>query len=363
VTALTFLVEAARSHHPLAAPGVTVGVINYNGMAHLPETLDYVLKTAYPDYQILVVDNGSTDGSREWLQRWLKETSIEARVIFLDQNIGSAGARQRIIEESTGPYVFFLDNDILVEPETLSVLVEKISSVVGAAASHPEIIDPLDPFVYHYNGGWMNYLGVYISRPKPCPGKARPEYESFPVISGGALLVSRPVALEIGGFDPDFFFNMEDGDFTARLSLAGYRCLNVPAARVRHRSRPRGASKVYFQVRNRLFFMTKLYSLRTLLLSLPMLLLFEISQAGMLFALGRGREYLRGSLDYWRHLPALLRKRWAYQKKRRVRDRDWLAAGEMYTPPSLIRSPAARMLIRFYSRFYDAYWRLICPLC
>jgi GT2 family glycosyltransferase len=363
MTALTFLVEAASSSHPLAAPRVTVGVINYNGKDHLPDTLACALKSAYPDYHIVVVDNGSTDGSREWLRRWLEDKSADAQVIFLDENIGSAGARQRILEEASDPYVFFLDNDILVEPQTLLVLVEKMVSHPGAAACHPDILDPHDPLVYHYNGGWMNYLGVYISRPAPIPGELRPEVESLAVASGGALLVSRSAALDVGGFDPDYFFNMEDGDFTARLSLAGYACLNVPAARVRHRSRPRSASKVYFQVRNRLYFMTKLYSLRTLLLSLPMLLLFELSQAGMLTALGRGREYLRGSRDFLRHLPKLLRKRRAFQRRRRVRDRDWLATGEMYLPPTLFRHPLARKFGKLYSRFYDTYWRLIRPLC
>jgi GT2 family glycosyltransferase len=346
-----------------ALPHVTVGVINFNGLGTLPGTLASLLALDYPSYDIRVVDNGSTDGSREWLLGWLNEHTPLADGIFYEENRGASAARQALLENSQAPYVFFVDNDILVERGALSSLVEVLGSGVEAAACHPEICDDNDPSVYHYNGGWMNYLGVYLSRPCPKDGEVRPEYEPFAVTSSGALLVDRCLALSLGGFDRDFFFNMEDGDFTARLTLAGYACLNVPGARVYHCSRPRHKSKVYFQVRNRLFFMLKLYSWRTLLLAAPALFFFELSQAALLVLQGAGRPYLQANLDFLSQLPAVLEKRRRFQHFRRVRDRDWLASGEMYLPPSLFKKAWLRRLANLYSRTFDLYWHLVKPLC
>jgi hypothetical protein len=172
------------------------------------------------------------------------------------------------------------------------------------------------------------------------------------------------VALGIGGFDGDFFFNMDDGDFTSRMTLAGYRCINVPAAAAGHRSKPRGTSKVFYQVRNRWYFMFKLYDWRTLILIAPMLLLFEVLQALFLLRKGAFLEYLRGSVAVLRNLPAVLARRRAFQPLKRRPDRDWLRAGRMYVPPQLSRPGSIMALLQaVFFGMCSTYWRLVRPLC
>lgn len=344
----------------MEAEKITVGIINYNGMKVLPTTLRSLQALQYPAYEIMVVDNNSTDGSREWLER----CHPEVRCIRLEENIGLPGARNVVLREATTEHVFIMDNDISVEPDVLNRLMEVLQSVPHAGVCHPEIQDENDPGVYHYNGGYVHYLAPLIARDQPGETKNRPSYEVFDVVSGAALLMRRQQALAIGGFDADYFFNGEDGDFTARMTLSGYSCLNVPAAIVHHRSKPRGTSKVFYQVRNRWYFILKLYNWRTLALISPMLFLFEILQAMFLMRKGVLGDLWRGNLAVIQTLPVILLKRKAIQKQKKVKDRQWLRSGPMYIPPQLHRNnPTFNMLQRMYYGLCDSYWRVVKPLC
>lgn len=340
-------------------PPVTIGVINHNGADTLPATLQSLNTLNYPAYEVMVVDDGSTDGSREWVE----EHHPEFQCISLGKNRGAAAARNEIIRRAETDYVLILDNDIVIEEDTLNCLMYVMRLVPKAAVCHPELRDPGDPEVYHYNGGWNHFLCALVPRRKPEPGERRPVYEVFPGCGGGAMLLDRQAALQVGAFDEDFFFNMEDGDFTARLTLAGYLVLNVPGAVAYHRSRPRGTSKVFYQVRNRWFYILKLYSLRTMVLAAPALLAYELSQFALLLVKGAGKEYLRGTLAALISLPDLLRKRRAFQKLKVRRDRDWLRSGEMYLPSVWKRE---RWLLPFKilsEVSYSIYWALIRPFC
>lgn len=339
---------------------VTIGVINYNGINVLPATLHSLQLLDYPAYEILVVDNNSSDGSREWLQKH----HPEVRCIALNENSGPACARNVVLQQATSDYVFTIDNDICVEPNVLNNLMKVLRMTPKVGVCHPEFRDDDDPVAFHYNGGWIHYLCTLIAREPPVTGQARPLYETFDVIGGAALLMRRQIALAIGGFDTGYFFNWEDGDFTARLTLAGYKCLNVPNAIVHHRSKPRGTSKVFYQVRNRWYFMLKLYNWRTLILIAPMLLLFELLQASFLLKKGAIVDYCRGSLAAIKDLPAILAKRREFQKKKTMRDREWLRAGKMYLPPQLDQQQSViDKLQRVFYKFCDLYWSIVRPLC
>ncbi len=339
------------------AEKITIGVVNYNGKNVLPETIESIRNLNYPDFEIIVADNNSTDGSQEWL----KKNYPQIKCFFLEDNRGPAGARQKILEKTKTNYILFLDNDISLEPDTLNQLLKVKKKVSNAALCHPEICDDNDPFVYHYNGGYIHYIGTFISRNKDLG--ERPEYEVFDVLSGAAFLVEREKALAIGGFDQDYFFNWEDGDFIVRLTLAGYLCLNIPEAIVHHRSKPRGTSKAFYMVRNRWFFMLKLYSWKTLIFLSPALLVFEISQALFLLIKGVGKDYFQGTIAVFKYWPTIMEKRRAFQKLKIKRDNDWLHAGELYVPDNLLQYKFMYALKNLYSSFFNLYWLIIKPLC
>lgn len=339
---------------------VTIGIVNFNGINSTPATLQSVTQLDYPSFEILVVDNNSTDGSREWIQTHFKEV----RCICLDSNLGSAAARNIILEQTQADYVFTLDNDIVVEPDALTKLMEVMEDVPNTGVCHPEIRDKNDPFVYHYNGGFVHYLCTSISRDDPKDLVKRPKYEVFDVVSGAALLINRKAASHVGNFDADYFFNMEDGDFTSRLTLAGYLCLNVPGSIVHHRSKQHGTSRFFYQVRNRWFFILKLFSWRTLLLGAPAFLLFELSQAMFCLIQGGGKDYLKGNIAALGQLPNILRKRKIFQALKVKRDRDWLQCSDIYIPDSLLKGrPMMQILKNVYVGFFKIYWKLIRFFC
>lgn len=340
-------------------PHITIGVINYNGSETLPETLQALQCLEYPSYDVLLVDDASTDGSLELV----RQEFPEVQVLALPQNRGSAAARNAVLRAGRSEYVLILDNDIVLARDALRCLVDTIRLSPRFAVCHAELADPNDPDVYHYNGGWNHYVCALVSRPRPAPGEPRPQYEVFPVTGGAAVLLDREVALRMGGFDEDYFFNMEDGDFTTRLTLAGYLVLNVPGAVALHRGKPRGTSKAFYQVRNRWFYMLKLYSTRTLVLAGPALLIYELMQLALLLSKGAGREYLRANLAVVGSLPSLMRKRRAFRKLKVKRDRDWLRSGELYIPASLRLRGAGAVLKLLLELFFNAYWSLIRPFC
>lgn len=338
---------------------VTVGIVNYNGMATLPATIDAVKALDYPAFDIVVADNHSADGSRQWLQ----QTHPDVRCLALESNRGLPGARNALLDATATPYILIIDNDITPQPDVLTYLLDVMRTTPDAAVCHPEIVDATDPNVHRYNGGVIHYLCALVEREGPDAGVIRPKTETYDVISGGALLIRRTAATVVGNFDADYFFNWEDGDFTARLTLAGYRCLNVPAAVVHHIGKPRGASRVFHMVRNRWYFIFKLYAWRTILLIAPALLLFELSQAAFALLNGASGAYLRGNWAAIRDLPAILRKRRTFQPLKSKRDRDWLHAGDLYIPPAMLKNKALLQLQRLYIGVLNGYWRLVRPLC
>ena len=338
---------------------LTIGIVNYQGQRTLSGVIDAIRNLRHPVRDIIVVDNCSTDGSREWL----KDNCSDIRGIWLDKNIGPSDARNVILRESTTEYVLIIDNDIVIEPDAVDFLMEIGAQEKRLGVCHPEIKDPNDPMVHHYNGGWIHFLGTFISRPNASSNSNRPNCEMFPVVSGAAMLMRRETANYIGGFDEDYFFNWEDGDFTARLTLAGYRCFNIPKAIVHHQAKARGKSKVFYQVRNRWYFILKLYSSRTIALISPLLVLFELLQALVLFRKGVLYEYWKGSLSAIYGFQKILEKRRAFRKIRLKRDCELLKSGEMFIPESLEGGRFSPFIHKSFFLFCNAYWSLVKHFC
>lgn len=339
-------------------PAVTIGIVNYNGLSSLSSVIDTAKVIDYPNFRIIVADNASIDGSRDWL----KINHKDIRCLSLPFNQGPAGARNAILKASDTPYILFLDNDITLEKDTLKQLVKIAETMPRIAACHPEICDENDPHVYHYNGGKIHYLGAFISR--DLPTGERPFYEIFDIVSGGALLVRRRAAEAVGAFDKDYFFNWEDGDFVARLTLSGYQCVNVPGANVHHIGKPRGAQKAYYMVRNRWFFILKLYDFKTIILLFPALLVFEIIQGSFLLVNGNLLAYLQGNVAVLKNLPKILKKRQKFQTLKIIQDKDWLHSGEIFTSQSLLANkPLINRLRTGIFQLFNLYWQFIRPLC
>jgi len=147
------------------------------------------------------------------------------------------------------------------------------------------------------------------------------------------------------------------------MTLAGQRCLNVPSAVAYHRHKSRGTTKVFYQVRNRWFFILKLYSWRTLVLSLRMLAAFELLQAVPLVAKGSAVDYWRANWAVLRTLPKTLKKRRAFAVLKTKRDREWLRAGRMFVPGGFLTRRWSVAALSTFDGVTKAYWRFIRSFC
>ncbi|HEY3352967.1 MAG TPA: glycosyltransferase family 2 protein [Polyangia bacterium] len=214
----------------MTEPAASVIVLNWNGRALLPACLDALAAQRYRDFETLVVDNGSTDGSLELLA-----SCPAIRVLALGENVGFAAGNNRGIEASTGRFVILLNNDTEADPDFVGAL-------VAAAEAHPEAglcasrMLRLDDRARIDSAG----LGLTLAGTGYPIGAGRldgPAFRRPGWVFGacaGAALYRRAMLEHIGGLDEEFFSHVEDTDLSFRAQLAGYRCRYVPEAVVYH---------------------------------------------------------------------------------------------------------------------------------
>ncbi len=294
--------------HPL----VSIITVNWNGR-HLLERCLHSLKTqTYASFDIVVVDNGSSDGSVEWVEA----NYPAATIIRNDRNLGFAVALNQGIQASDAPYVVTLNNDTEVVPGWLETLIQAAESApdVGMCASHilfddrRHIVDSMGIKVDWSGTAWNQGHG------HPEPGNRE---EPIPVwgASAAAALYRRAMLDDIGLFDEDFFAYYEDVDLAWRAQSAGWRCLYVPAAIVYHvHSATAGRNprfKQYHISRNKLWTLVKNYRAPQLWIALPLMLAAD--SVALLIRWFRspdlGWAATRGRWDAWRGLGSFMTKR------------------------------------------------------
>jgi GT2 family glycosyltransferase len=172
------------------------------------------------------------------------------------------------------------------------------------------------------------------------------------------LLLDRAAAIEVGLFDERYFIGKEDGDFTHRVRLAGYRILELPDAIVLHHSRPRSSWLFYYQIRNRWHFMLKNYQWRTLLAIVPCLAVHEPMQLLVLHVKGHGRTYWKAVRGLIGMLPDLPRDRAEVRRFRKIPDGALLRSDRLIVRDDLM-TPIARLGKGVYERALAAYWSLL----
>lgn len=292
-----------------AHPHVTIVVLNWNGMGDTLECLDSLARVEYPSCSVIVVDNGSTDGSVEAIQAW----SAGRRggvLIRNERNLGFAGGSnvgiRRALEDGTD-YILLLNNDTVVTPRFLAELV--------AVAERDGQIGIVGPKVYEYgNGRVLDSAGTrvifWLAQPF-LRGHGEVDYgqydeeEDMPYITGCALLIKRDVIDRIGLLDEDYFY-FDDTDWGYRARRAGYRLVYVPRSVIAHKgSRAIGLGSplyYYHMTRSRVLFARKHVGLIPFVCGfLPYMALYRYGWTAVRLALRRR----------WDRLAALSRGLWS----------------------------------------------------
>jgi len=212
------------------APVVYVVVLNWNGWRETIDCLSSLESLDYPDYQVIVVDNGSTDNSAAEICKAHPQITL----LETGRNLGFAGGNNvgiRYALEQGADYVWLLNNDTKADPHALTAMVEVAESDprIGAVGSVLYYMDEPER-VQAWGGGWVS-LWWGISRHFTMPVPA----ERIHYITGASLLIRRRALEEVGLLDEDFFMYWEDADFSLRLRKAGWRLAVTSGVRVWHK--------------------------------------------------------------------------------------------------------------------------------
>ena len=346
--------------HPDHFPGdVSVAVVAHNAKRTLRTTIESVLAMGCPPRRITIVDVAGTDGSVEAAIRRVPEMRLRR----LDVNRGPNPGRNSGLREAPTPYVFLMDADVIVEPQTVQRLRAAMQTDPAIAVGSPIVVHLDDPNVIQYADTAFHFIceavNPYLNRPLSERGNAPKDVGTA---SACALLIERRRATDVGLFDERYFMGKDDGDFTHRLVIAGYRIVELPQARVRHHSRRRGGWLFYYQIRNRWHVILKDYQVRTIVLLLPVLVVHELLQAALLVVKGHGLTYLKAVGGLIAMLPSLPADRAAVARTRKLADRDLLRSDPIVARDDLTGHPALRAGKRLYEHLLASYWKLIRPL-
>jgi hypothetical protein len=338
---------------------VDVAIVAHNNLAILPATLTSLAEAGCPRDRITVVDVASTDGTGEWIAReW-----PGVRVRRLSENHGPSPGRNVGITEASKRFVLLMDADVRIRPDTVRYLHEIMIADPTVKCGSPIVVHANQPDVIQYAGGSMHYIceavNPWLDRPLAARGSAPQDIGAAPTC---ALLLDRQTSIDIGLFDERYFIGKEDGDFTHRIKMAGYKMMELPQALVLHNSRPRGSWLFYYQIRNRWHFILKNYQIRTIVGIIPPLLIYEPLQLVVLVLKGHGLTYLRAVAGLIAMLPKLPRDRALTRRIRRKADRDLLISAPMVVRDDIVKHAIVRQGKAIYERFLDGYWKLLRPL-
>ena len=273
----------------------SVIIPNYNGLKFL-DTLFKSLRNQTTDrFEIILVDNGSTDGSREFTA----QNYPEVRIVHLNENMGFAYAVNEGIRQSRGKYVILLNNDTEAAPGFVEGLHSAIARRKRAFSCQAKMISMEDHDVMDDAGDFYCALGWAFARGK---GKSSSRYNKERRIfssCAGAAIYRKKLLWELGLFDEEHFAYMEDLDICYRARLSGYENWYAPGAVVYHMGSGTSGSrynqfKIRYSSRNNIYMIYKNMPALQIFLNLPLLIAgFGIKL--VFFTLrGYGREYAAG---------------------------------------------------------------------
>jgi len=334
-------------------PQVSVVVVNWNRRELLRACLRSLQRQSFADFEVIVVDNGSSDGSADMVeQEFAGGGDARFRVIRNRDNLGFCAANNQGIAASRSPLVALLNNDAEADPEWLEEMV-KLSML------HPEAGMIACKILTYEDPRRIDKVGHLIYPDGQNRGRGAGEWDmgQYDVVEevawpdGCACMFRREALEECGGFDEDFYMFGDDAELGLRLRIAGWKCLYVPTAVVKHH---RGGSaalgstyRLYMIERNRVLLALKLFPWRLLVWNIPyyfLRLLAGVKAA----AVGRGEiqrypgvtgklraavAMVKGDLAALLVAPRILRKRKDIGRIARLKPADICALIQRYRIP------------------------------
>lgn len=246
-------------------PRVAVVILNWNGRNYLKQFLPSVCASTYPNLDIIIGDNASTDDS----VLFVRDNYPQVKIIINEQNYGFAGGYNKILSHLDHDYFILLNSDVEVEPNWIQPLINLMESDSKIAAAQPKILSQVNKHSFEYAGaagGFIDDFGYPFCRGRLFDaleldkGQYNESSEVF-WASGAAFFIKRSIWLEMNGLDEDFFAHMEEIDLCWRLKNEGYKIMYCADSQVYHVGggtlQAESPFKTYLNFRNNLVLLQK----------------------------------------------------------------------------------------------------------
>ncbi len=306
-------------------------IVNYNFGKILENCISSILKTQNCNYEIILVDNASTDNSH----KTCKEKYPDIILIENDENLGYAEGNNIGIKNSKGDFIVILNPDTVVEPNWLENLHQAYKKY-GDGFYQPKIMK-LEEKTKIENTGYMVTL-YFFSYQRGFNEKDNGQYNEFSTIgyaSGACFLTSKKILKKIGNFDPYLFGYYDEINLIWKAAQFGIKSYYVPTSVIYHELsesfKKISKKKFYLMERNRWYSYLTLYSRKTLYKILPGLLLLEVFLFFYYLANGMIKEKLKAHWDLFRDRKIINIKYYELEKKKIKSDKD-LIKKIMYKP-------------------------------
>ena len=292
---------------------VSVILVNYNGMPYLEACVRSILHQTYSDFEVVFVDNNSSDGSLEYARREFPEMVFVAN----DENLGYAGGINAGLAYATGEYISPLNMDTEVSPNLLSVMSGFLDANPRAGLVMPKIL------LYDHRSR-INTMGsnIHVTGLSFCRGLNKADDGSavprpVPGVSGCSYMIRREILEAMGGAPEESFMGNDDVIVSWLANLMGFDCYCLPEAAVYHRYRLSMNPRKFFDLeKNRHALLVYTYKPTTLVILSPIIALVELLV--LAYSVLKGRDYLRAKFQAWRALCE--RRSHLRDRRRQVQD-------------------------------------------
>jgi len=303
---------------------VSVIIVNWNGKKCLTECLDALRNQEFEDFSTILVDNGSNDGSVDFVG----QNYPEVKTIALSENVGFSAANNIALKTIRTPYVALLNNDATAHPSWLKNLVQALENFKEAGFAASKICFSNDPSRIDRAGDSYTIAGVGLLRGRGMPSGAYNRQEWVLGACAAAAIYRTEMLYDIGLFDEDFYLLYEDVDLSLRAQLSGYRCLFVPEAIVYHKvssSIMRDSPvSVYYGHRNLEWVYFQNMPWRLILKTILPHILYDVAAFFFFAANGRVTDFVKAK---WHALKGI---KMTVKKRRKVQDKIKIPEGYLW---------------------------------
>jgi GT2 family glycosyltransferase len=303
---------------------LAVVILNFNGLQYLQSFLGKVVTHSKP-HEVIVADNGSSDGSVSWIREHLPEV----RIIEFSQNYGFCTGYNNALKQCRAEYYVLLNSDVEVTAGWIDPILHILENNREIAAVQPKMLNHSEKDRFEYAGAAGGFIDMFgypfcrgriFSHMEKDVGQYEKETEIF-WASGACMFVRASLFHEFGGLDDDFFAHMEEIDLCWRLKNAGYKIMYTPKSTIYHigggtlsKLNPK---KTFLNFRNAQIMLIKNLAGYELWWKFPVRLLMDYIAAIKFLLSGELRNafaVIRAHWDLWKHIRIHLRKRSGYKK-------------------------------------------------